>query len=252
MWEESPIGTWTLEIINNGRSLVELKAWHLVFLGTNEHPQPSLQNGNAQRVMQKPTPPVSNPQTMPTSNINQVDPSEALKSQVPSQPTQDVTHQMNTGRMDAHVQPEPKITLENCLQQSLDNLACTKCHPNFLLLNGKCIHDCPKGYYKGEIGYDHHKTCLKCYYSCKTCTGPNDNQCLSCYEDATLEEESHGQNYCHNKSLNDQVKHTSRWYYVLSIGFMVNFCIILVLIIYIVRYACHPVKCQIVLHLHHS
>ena len=34
MWEESPIGTWTLEVINDGRSLVELKQWSLVFLGT--------------------------------------------------------------------------------------------------------------------------------------------------------------------------------------------------------------------------
>ena len=110
-----------------------------------------------------------------------------------------------------------------------------KCHPNFMLLNGKCMHECPEGYYESQIGYDHHKTCIKCYYSCKTCTGSNDYQCASCYDDATLEEESHGQTYCHNKSLNEQVAHTSRWYYVLSIGFMVNFCIILVLVIYIVR-----------------
>jgi hypothetical protein len=30
--------------------------------------------------------------------------------------------------------------------------------------------------------------------------------------------------------------HSSRWYYVLSIGFLVNFCIIIVLVIYIVRW----------------
>ena len=235
MWEESPIGTWTLEVINDGRSLVELKAWHLVFLGTNEHPQPNLHKSNPQTILQQPSLSITNPQSMPTSNINQINPNEAL-NKAPSQPIQDVSQQKNPGPIDAFVKQEPKITLENCLQQSLDNLECKKCQPNFLLLNGKCLHDCPKGYYKGEIGYDHHKTCLKCYYSCKTCTGPNDNQCLSCYEDATLEEESHGQNYCHNKSLNDQVKHTSRWYYVLTIGFMVNFCIICILVVYIVRY----------------
>ena len=73
MWEESPIGTWTLEVINDGRSLVELKAWHLVFLGTNEHPQPSLQKGKTQTVFQQPSASISNPKPMPTSNINKND-----------------------------------------------------------------------------------------------------------------------------------------------------------------------------------
>ena len=101
MWEESPIGTWTLEVINDGRSLVELKAWHLVFLGTNEHPQPSLKKGNTQTVFQQPSASMANPNPMPTSNINQVDPNAALKSQVPSQPIQDVTQQKSSGPMNA-------------------------------------------------------------------------------------------------------------------------------------------------------
>ena len=236
MWEESPIGTWTLEVINDGRSLVELKQWSLVFLGTDTHPQPSLQNVNNQPIVQKPSPSIQNPQSLSNPNINQVDPNSVVQPQVPSQPIADVTKTDSTKeeiKQDKYI--SPKVPIENCKQQSIDNLECKKCLPTFMLLNGKCLHDCPKGYYKSETGYDHHKTCIKCYYSCKTCTGPNDYQCTSCYEDATLEEESHGQTYCHNKSLNDQVIHTSRWYYVLSIGFMVNFCIILVLITYIVR-----------------
>ena len=44
MWEESPIGTWTLEVINEGRRPIELKDWKLVFLGTETHPQPSIQS----------------------------------------------------------------------------------------------------------------------------------------------------------------------------------------------------------------
>jgi subtilisin-like proprotein convertase family protein len=34
MWEESPIGTWTLEVLNDGRSIVELKEWSIAFLVT--------------------------------------------------------------------------------------------------------------------------------------------------------------------------------------------------------------------------
>ena len=40
--------------------------------------------------------------------------------------------------------------------------------------------------------------------------------------------------YCHNKSLINKVFSSSRWYYVLTIGFMVNFFIIVFLVVYIV------------------
>ena len=55
-------------------------------------------------------------------------------------------------------------------------------------------------------------------------------QCLSCFGDAELEEESASQRYCHNKSLINRVFSSSRWYYVLSIGFMVNFSVVVVLV----------------------
>ena len=43
MWEESPIGTWTLQVTNRGiYGNVKLKKWSIVFLGTETHPQPSL------------------------------------------------------------------------------------------------------------------------------------------------------------------------------------------------------------------
>ncbi len=59
---------------------------------------------------------------------------------------------------------------------------------------------------------------------------------MSCYGDAKLDEESPTVKYCHNKSLINRVFSASRWYYVLTIGFMVNFCIIVVLIVYILRW----------------
>ena len=39
MWEESPVGTWYLQVINNGPSDVWLKKWSLTLIGTNTHPQ---------------------------------------------------------------------------------------------------------------------------------------------------------------------------------------------------------------------
>lgn len=40
MWEENPIGTWTLEIQNEGRSIIQLIQWGLVLHGTETNPQP--------------------------------------------------------------------------------------------------------------------------------------------------------------------------------------------------------------------
>ena len=236
MWEESPIGTWTLEVINDGRSLVELKNWSLVFLGTETHPQPSLQNANAQPISQQPGSVHSDetPQPRSNTNVNQIDPNSVMPHKTPSQPAADVT--VSNGANPSSTQQlidEPKITIQNCIKDASNPQKCFRCHQNFVLLNGKCVHDCPEQYYKGRN--NHQSTCLKCYYSCKTCNGPNDYQCSTCFDDAILEEESHAQTYCHNKSLIDQVLHTSRWYYALSIGFLVNFCIIIILIIYIVR-----------------
>lgn len=39
MWEESPVGTWHLEVINHGMSDIHLKDWSLLLLGTQIRPQ---------------------------------------------------------------------------------------------------------------------------------------------------------------------------------------------------------------------
>ena len=67
MWEESPIGTWTLEVQNDGRSVVELKSWSLAFLGTETHPQPNHVTTSTTTTTQKPT----NPTQSQSGNVNQ-------------------------------------------------------------------------------------------------------------------------------------------------------------------------------------
>jgi len=79
-------------------------------------------------------------------------------------------------------------------------------------------------------------SCLSCYYSCQTCSGPSDSECLSCYGDAELDESSGDGKYCHNKNLVFKIFSSSRWYYVLSIGFVVNFIIVVLLVFYICRW----------------
>ena len=62
-------------------------------------------------------------------------------------------------------------------------------------------------------------------------------QCLSCFSDAQLEEQSGGsERYCFNKSMMERVLSSSRWYYVLSVGVLINLAIIVVLVVYIARW----------------
>jgi len=111
---------------------------------------------------------------------------------------------------------------------------CAQCeHPTVLHL-GRCVEHCPEvGYFQGESNGT--SACLTCYYSCKTCSGPNDYQCESCYGDAELDESLGSGKFCHNKGLIFKIFSSSRWYYVLSIGFLVNFLIVVVLTLYIIR-----------------
>merc|ERR1712008_51435 len=78
--------------------------------------------------------------------------------------------------------------------------------------------------------------CLDCYYSCQTCTGSSDSECIICYGDAALDESSGAGKFCHNKTLVFKIFSSSRWYYILSIGFIVNFIIVVILVLYICRW----------------
>ena len=72
MWEESPIGTWTLEVTNDGRSIVELKEWSIAFLGTETAPQPMLVDkvDIPAKVTTLPPPPPPPPKQVPNQVCN--------------------------------------------------------------------------------------------------------------------------------------------------------------------------------------
>lgn len=65
-------------------------------------------------------------------------------------------------------------------------------------------------------------------------------QCLSCYGDASLEKVGANENFCFNKSLIERVFSSSRWYYVLSISALLNFVIVVILVVYILRWKNSP------------
>ena len=166
MWEESPIGTWTLEVLNDGRAVVELKQWSVAFFGTKDHPQPNIRSVPRDQTPKEPQGEVE---------LNQVPDIPAVIPNIPVQKTADVTGMHNK-------KPEPLesgegFKLEHCLDSTNPDW-CSVCESGFLLFNGRCLDSCPvEGYYKGSE--NHQESCLQCYYSCKTCNGPNDYQVIS-------------------------------------------------------------------------
>ncbi len=172
MWEENPVGDWTLEILNDGRIVAELKTWSISFSGTKESPQPGLPATGA-----LPTPPEA-------KVGKEVDLNQAPK--VPEQGAADVSQLHHAGKNIAEnpaesVPIQPQIPdnyhADHCLDSTRPEW-CMVCEAGFVLLNGRCVESCPsEGYYVGkESAQD---SCIQCYYSCKTCHGPNDYQVIN-------------------------------------------------------------------------
>jgi len=223
-WGERPAGEWQLEVQNDGsRYQVELHEWAITFYGTKDDPVKNLA-----------VPPPS-PSPAPTPSPTPVPASQPAYQppvyQPPPQPKP-----LPAKPIEEPLQQQPAYTsvskLENCVSET--GGWCLVCAVPHILHLGRCVQQCPhQGFFQGSANSS--ATCLPCYYSCQSCTGPNDYQCSTCYGDAELDSNSDSGSFCHNKGLIFKIFSSSRWYYVLSIGFLVNFLIVIVLVLYIIR-----------------
>ena len=194
MWEESPVGDWTLEIKNDGRQRVDLTKWSISFYGTKEHPQPGGAPNEEPRTNNNNNPIVNN-------SPADIAPAEVDLNQVPEDPVQqtaDVSPPSRPHHIDANndlKEPEPAVNpqkflenmknklknnprLENC-QDAANSEWCSVCKSGFKSIDGRCVESCPsEGYYTGQE--NNQDACIQCYYTCKTCDGPNDYQVFTC------------------------------------------------------------------------
>ena len=164
MWGESPTGEWTLEVHNDGRSVVELKEWTLSFLGTPTPPQPDdvPPPGSAPAAPAAPAAPSPAPKAKDKSSKKELDSPIVPGVQIPEQPS------LPVGSADA------QKALAFCAEQSSPDW-CDACVVGFKQHNGRCVEECPQtGFYLGQE--KRAEACVPCYYSCETCTGPNDYQ----------------------------------------------------------------------------
>jgi len=226
-WGENPAGTWQLEIQNEGRYEATLTAWSITFHGTSEDPDKvALPQSQPQPTPAPSSPPVAapvkpTPQPAAPQKFAQSQPYEAAPSRQPQQP-----------------QPQPQaasaqLTIEHCASQSTPDY-CQACQVGYKTLAGRCVKQCPQeGFYEGTANSS--SACLNCYYTCHTCSGPNNYECLSCFGDAELDDSSSIGKYCHNKHLISKVVGSSNWSYLLTLGFILNASLVICLIIYVVR-----------------
>ncbi|KAF3701904.1 Proprotein convertase subtilisin/kexin type 5 [Channa argus] len=70
---------------------------------------------------------------------------------------------------------------DNCV--SCDEHECYWCETDLFLSEGQCVSVCPDGFYADENSND----CEECHSDCVTCSGLEDNECLSCEDGKTLE-----------------------------------------------------------------
>lgn len=74
-------------------------------------------------------------------------------------------------------------------------------------------------------------TCLPCHYTCATCVGPHNNQCLSCLDDAQLFNltDTEPKYYCYPNTVLSKIKDAD-WHYRVNVA--------LVVVLFVVSSAC--------------
>ena len=135
-WGENPAGTWELEVQNDGRYEVTLRAWSMTFHGTADNPDLTSLPASAPLPTPSPTP-------APAPAIH-VEPSSEAAPALPKIP--------EVPKADPQQAPQssPSLSIEYCTALSRPGW-CATCQAGFRLLAGRCLRQCPpEGYY--EVG----------------------------------------------------------------------------------------------------
>ncbi|XP_072402014.1 furin-like protease 1 isoform X1 [Diabrotica undecimpunctata] len=194
-WGESPIGTWQLEIHNDGRMLDEVRYWQLSLYGTA-------------------TPPAAdNPSTGESTNT------------IPDSFSEDILRNSIYNSVEAGAENRKDVLeveekeASGCAKTKGN--FCLDCSPNYVLYKGFCINSCQEKFYNTILDFDtpeeikrylKNQTCSPCHYTCKSCKSSLDTGCLECYSDAELVISSSTESYCYPIHIVSEVL-SEKWYY---------------------------------------
>ncbi|XP_042864321.1 furin-like protease 1, isoforms 1/1-X/2 isoform X3 [Penaeus japonicus] len=213
----------------------EVKEWSLILYGTETEPgQPvSPQQGD-----QSPDDPHASDPAVHQS----IDTTEG-KTETRDPDSSGVGHSSATA---ASPTPTPQTLQLAALQKALPPGcsrvdaagACIECEKNHLLHEGVCVASCPENYYgwfPERLGATGPPTCRPCHYTCRSCSGPQDYECLSCWGDAVLYNAYKGQNYCHPSTLHDAYESLQSWYKFLLGILLCLLILVLILAVLVLR-----------------
>ncbi|XP_076621880.1 furin-like protease 1 isoform X4 [Colletes latitarsis] len=217
-WGERPHGTWKLEIHNEGRYQDNLEEFRLVFYGT----ETSLEFSD-DLDKDKPGPPVNHQEAAQENTAigarhNAVDTDSDPWTD--SQQVERVSH--------PEVQkPTTENQMSGCSSVDAASGRCLECKPNWYRYNGLCVYECPTTTY--GVSDETKAVCAPCHYSCLTCSGPSDAECVTCHEDSEFS--SFNDSQCILKEFSWTMQSTI-WFYRMSILFSINLAVLMVAAIY--------------------
>ncbi|KAL3289645.1 hypothetical protein HHI36_023054 [Cryptolaemus montrouzieri] len=197
-WGESPIGVWELEIHNDGKLLANISGWTLVLHGTA-------------------TTPNTDTTTHHSNSIDNISPNSWKGDEIRKEPLE--------------VEEEEKSS-SGCMKSK--GQLCLECAANYTLRHGVCEPSCPAGYFRKfrKIFTETNLTisnitCAPCHYTCRTCKGTLDYDCLTCFPDAILTNLNQNEYYCYPNSIS-WVLETQSMYYMF---FLILFILITMLFV---------------------
>ncbi|XP_023239624.1 furin-like protease 1 [Centruroides sculpturatus] len=205
-WGENPNGVWKLEIHNDGRSgpAVILKDWSLILYGTTTNPDKAHHSTTNQ---------VGRSTSRHSGN------SAALTTALPS--NNDDNRDTTRGN---------RKNASRCTKLDSSN-RCLDCKKEEFILHEQCVTVCPTGYTNITIDQDR-ALCVVCHYTCFSCFGPNDYQCLSCHGDSVLTDDQ----YCLPKVLSDRLSVIGKWYVAVTVVFVFLSIMIVSAFVYVFLY----------------
>jgi len=111
----------------------------------------------------------------------------------------------------------------------------TVCVNGAFLFEGHCLTSCPDATHAANgsvlVG-EPVGICLPCHYSCVTCTGASDSECISCHADAKLSGTA-TERYCRPKELVDQLASYDRWALGIELALALNVAVLVALLAYL-------------------
>ncbi|XP_011157851.1 furin-like protease 1 isoform X5 [Solenopsis invicta] len=219
-WGERPHGTWKLEIHNEGRYLDTLEEWKLVFYGTDTSVEV-----DDELDKDKPLPPVVQ------EEVNNA-PSDVRHNAVDTEGDPWTgSRQMNRVSHPEVQRPTTENQTSGCAAFEAGGNGCLVCKPDWYHSNGSCLQQCPSGTYAIRDD-DSGAFCTACHYSCLSCKGSSDSDCITCHADSTFIW-NNGRALCVLSSISWKTQSTM-WFRRLTVAFLINLGLVIAVIIYFV------------------